>query len=344
MDYMLRKPELLCAPERLLEQWQDRELGWSILSVFCRYDTRNAPVFRVGYGRVARYAWGKDYHRQLRRALGTFVKNLQTELGWAFPHRVFTDAVPLLERAIAARAGLGFIGKNTLLIRPGTGSFGFLGEVLLPIRIEGEERVANRPGTCGTCTRCQSACPTGAFKAEYQLDARRCISYLTIEKSGLFNAWEREALGSWIFGCDICQEVCPFNHAPLKIGAAPELPKLGSEFGVGPLLELSSVIAMRDDGEYLRRFQGTPLMRAGRENLIRNACCVAVNTGAYSVLPALRGGVRLESDPVARATMVWALSRLSEREGDRATARAIIEGFRQDPDERVREEVRVLLD
>jgi epoxyqueuosine reductase len=231
LSYMLRDPLLQSDPLRLLPEAK------SVLSFSVSYDTRPAPEFSVGFGKVARYAWGRDYHLILPPRIEHFVGLVKEHFG-EFKFRVFTDAVPLLERAFAASAGLGFIGKNTLLIRPKHGSFTLLAELLCDFEVSGFT-VDSTKSSCGTCHRCIDACPTNAFKSEYVLDAGRCISYLSIEKKGILSIEERKMLGEWIFGCDICQEVCPFNHGSLKLGLAPSLGDFSPEFGAGPLLNLS---------------------------------------------------------------------------------------------------------
>lgn len=307
MSYMARSAELLTNPLGLMPE------GRTVLSFALGYDQRPRGTLRAGFGRVARYAWGRDYHRVLKKKLGIFVERLTREIGAAFSFRIFSDAVPLLERALAERAGIGFVGKNTMLIRPRTGSLFFIAEILADIQVSGYENTGQVAGRCGNCMQCISKCPTQAFVEPYRLDARRCISYLTIEKEGPFSEWEREALGEWVFGCDVCQEVCPFNHTPLRIGKSPALTEFSAERGAGESLDLAQLLAIRDDEQFRQRFGGTPLMRPGRAGLLRNAAVVAANTGAENVVPALFESCAADPAGVVRQHALWALCTLAKR-------------------------------
>ncbi|HMO19089.1 MAG TPA: tRNA epoxyqueuosine(34) reductase QueG [Oligoflexia bacterium] len=235
------------------------------------------PECKPGYGKVARYARGKDYHiiiKEVGRLLGERIRELHQ-----VQYRVFTDAVPLLERSMAVKSDLGFQGKSTMLIRPGLGTYTFIGELLLDREISGlPEGLTNKYG-CGACSRCITKCPTKAFVSPYVLDAKKCISWLTIEKRDSHNEEESRAIGNWIFGCDVCQEVCPFNSH----GKTVSTWKMFSEKeGVGPFINLSDIINIRDDKEFRSRFFGTPILRAGREGMIRNALSVLANQGLSS--------------------------------------------------------------
>ena len=279
MDYMKRSSKLFTDVSKLLPE---------VRSVLCfslnYYQGAVEQETPWGYGRVARYAWGRDYHRVIKKRLDKFVNNLQAEIKEDISWRRFTDAVPLLERAIAAGSHLGFIGKNTMFIRPGVGSFTFVAEILLDVEVEGQQQAQEKLFSCGACQRCLVNCPTNAFVEPKVLDSRKCISYLTIEKKTEFSSWEREAIGSWIFGCDVCQDVCPFNHSSIEEGF---LGVFDQSKGAGLFLDLIGVLKITSQEEYLARFAGTALMRAGRECLIRNACCVVENTAyvpAYSEL------------------------------------------------------------
>jgi len=251
----------------------------SIVCFIGEYSKQPVGETPRGYGRVARYAWGKDYHKVFSKILKKVVSEVEDELSTKVNARIFSDSIPLLERQVARQAGFGFYGKNTMLIKPGLGSLFLLAEVVWDLDVEQSSLPILDPGSCGSCTRCQSSCPTGALDKNYYLDSKKCISYLTIEKRGHLNRVERSSLGEWLFGCDICQEVCPFNHKELKAGRTPELEAFTLEKGSGPFLSILEILRIRDDQEYLKRFAGTPLMRAKRSGLLRNACCVTANLG-----------------------------------------------------------------
>jgi|GEM_PF-518304 len=254
----------------------------------------------MGFGRVARYATGPDYHKVLPEKLAQFTQILQG-INPSVRHqwRSFTDSVPLLERAWARKAELGFAAKNTMLIRPGVGSFFFIAEVITSAEIEGEGQTVAAPQGCGTCSNCAAACPTAALQTPYRLDARRCISYLTIEKRGLLAEWERRAIGEWVFGCDICQEVCPFNHHPAGALAEFTIAKIPTKFN------LKEIFALQTNALFLARCGGTPLERTRRAGLVRNAICVAVNRESSELITDILQLALQDPSPTVRATAVW---------------------------------------
>ncbi|MCI5065138.1 tRNA epoxyqueuosine(34) reductase QueG [bacterium] len=313
MEYMCRTPQVRSDPRKIEPRTA------TVLSFAIPYATPKKEALREGHGRVARYALGRDYHRVIRKRLDRLGRSLlqsKREHLW----RPVADSFPLLERGFGASAGLGFVGKNTMLIRQRLGSFFFLGEVLTECTVQrgalpyltllsdkerGDPR-ADR-GRCGSCTRCLSGCPTGAFVAPHVMDARKCISYLTIEKKEAFTEWESRALGEWVFGCDICQEVCPFNHRRLT----EESFSVWEEFSgrTPPMLPLLPLFLLRDDEAFRHRFQGTPFMRPGRVGLLRNALSVLLNTGAELLLREAFDLLTDERDPVLRAAVSGARKR-----------------------------------
>ncbi|MFH0983830.1 MAG: tRNA epoxyqueuosine(34) reductase QueG [Planctomycetota bacterium] len=213
-------------------------------------------------GQVARYAWGRDYHKVVKRKLLALRDRLCAEVGQPFEMRVCVDTAPLVEREWAARAGIGWIGKNTLVIHPLLGSYFFLGVLVTTL-----ELVPDAPLTdhCGTCTRCLQACPTGAFPAPYEMDASRCISYFTIEMRDAIPEEFQAAMGDWVFGCDVCQEVCPYNHpAPLRPDPAYALR------APGPFPLLRELLEWSED-DYRARLAGSAMKRATLAMLRRNA-------------------------------------------------------------------------
>jgi epoxyqueuosine reductase len=209
-------------------------------------------------GWVSRYAWGEDYHVILRSGLTRLAERLRDAAG-PFDHMISVDTAPLLERSLAARAGLGWIGKNTCLINQAGGSWFFLGELLTSLPIEAG---APAPDRCGSCTRCLDACPTQALVAPGVLDARRCISYLTIELRGPVDSGLQPNMGTHVFGCDICQDVCPWNRrAPLSSDA-----RFAPRHFAPPLAELVQI----DKTEFRRRFRSSPILRARHDGFARN--------------------------------------------------------------------------
>jgi len=307
MGYMLRDPALLSDAKNLLPQAK------SVLLFSVFYERAKSEALPKGKGRVARYAFGRDYHSVLKSRLKAFVLATEERLGKKIRARVFSDAVPLLERALAARAGLGFIGKNTMLIRPKSGSFSFISEIVWDVEVEEISEPVR--GGCGSCNRCQTACPTNALSSAYVLDARKCISYLSIEKRAPLLNWERKALGEWIYGCDICQEVCPYNHRALKYSIPSDLKEFSRFEGPGPFLDLKEILSLKSEADFKSRFGSSALTRAGRDSLVRNAVCVALNTGCSELFSEL---VRLAGeDPseMVRAASLWAISEFSLLDG-----------------------------
>ena len=257
------------------------------------------PVASKDRARVAAYAQGRYYHDVLVEKLRKLISSLEARTGGAFPFRLYTDTGPLLERELAQRAGLGWIGKNTCLINPRSGSYFLLAEALLGIQLVPDAPFA--ADRCGSCTRCLEACPTDCILPDRTLDARRCISYLTIELKGTMPAELRPAVGEWLFGCDICQEVCPWN---VRFARAPS----GADIGE---VDVTAEVILKADAETIRRLtQGTALRRAGRRGLLRNAAVVAGNTRAADRVPALVERLRVDDDPIVRAHAAWALGRI----------------------------------
>ncbi len=254
-------------------------------------------------GRIARYARGADYHDVLRERLNRLLVWLQTERPGC-KGRGVVDTAPLLERDFARRAGLGWVGKNTMLLNKRLGSYFFLAALLVDLELRPDEPFTARH--CGTCTACLDACPTGAFVGPGVLDSRRCISYLTIELKGAVPAELRRGVGDWLFGCDICQEVCPWNRkAPAS-----------AEPAWRPRPELESVDPIEllglSEEEFRRRFRGTALMRSKRRGLLRNAALVLGNVGDERALQALRR-VRDDAEPVVREAVEWAIAEIENR-------------------------------
>jgi epoxyqueuosine reductase len=279
-------------------------------------------------GRVARYAWGLDYHGTIQDRLEKFRGELVRRYGPDVAARPAVDIEPLLERAFARRAGLGFVGKNTNLIRPGAGSFLFLADLLVNLELPPDPPV---PQGCGECRRCAEACPTGALNTDYSLDARLCIAYHTIENRGPIDRRLRARIGEWLFGCDLCQDACPYNARALDA----QWPEFRPDRGPGAWISLREVLSLRTSEAFKKKFAGTSLLRAKRAGLVRNACLVAANGGwARELMPELTDVLNRDADPVARGHAAWAL-----RSGGAAARRALDHAGRVETDATVRDEI-----
>lgn len=300
-------------------------------------DAGDAPA--VLRGQIARYARAADYHLLLKRRLGELAEALARDLGAQVAWRACVDTAPVLERALAARAGLGFQGKNTLLITPGVGSFTVLGELLVDIELS--------PGTpleprCGACTLCIDVCPTGALRGPYAIDARRCISYLTIENTGPIPAELRPLMQDWVFGCDLCQEVCPWNAAarPGDPGFRPD-PKEGFtalDYARPELVKLLHLGA----AQFRRYVKRTALRRLARAQLLRNVAVALGNVGTPAEVPALCAALTSSANPpLVRQHVAWALGRIGARHpGAREAARtALTAALPENPDPRTQVEL-----
>lgn len=255
--------------------------------------------------RIARYARGRDYHNFFRRRLRKLAAWVRDALG--AEARPLVDTAPVLERAWARRAGVGFVGKNGCVIVPGLGSYVLLGEVVTTAALAPDDPMPER---CGACTLCLERCPTDAFIGPYALDARRCVSYLTIEQPGPIPEDLREGVGPWLFGCDACQEVCPFNHGHLPPAASTADFAPDGRWRERPL---DALVALSDD-EYAALAAGTPLARPGRDGLARNAAVVLGNVGARRHLPVLRAAAARDPSAVVRDAAAWAVAKIEARE------------------------------
>lgn len=278
--------------------------------------------------RVARYARGLDYHD----VMGARLKALAARVRAAFPGcetRPYIDTGPVLERELAARSGLGAVGKNTLLLHRGAGSWFLLGELFLSLELAPDAPLTD---LCGRCTRCLTACPTGALAEPYRLDSNRCISYWTIEHRGTLPEAAREMVGDWVFGCDVCQEACPYNRRP-EGADHPEmrLPPGRAELDLARLLLLP-----RD--EYVERFRGSPMKRSKLEGLQRNAAVAMGNRGEERYAGPLAQALA-EGEPLVRAHAAWALGRI----GTAGALDALEAAWRTEADEAVRAEIQAAL-
>ena len=266
-------------------------------------------------GWIARYAWSSrvdphgerrpsDYHKVLLKRLKMLDAKLREQFG-AFESRAYVDTGPVAERSLATAAGLGWTGKNTCLIHPKLGSFGFLAVLLTSLELSPEEKTAELVRDhCGTCTRCLEACPTGALIAPYKMDATKCISYLTIEHKGSIEPDLMAGMGRQVFGCDICQDVCPWNRK-VPIGADPELEPRDEL--INPSLDWLSSL---DEQQFERVFNGSPVRRAGFLGMRRNTAIAMGNSGDRSYVERLQEWIE-SSDEGLRSAARWALSKLT---------------------------------
>jgi epoxyqueuosine reductase len=303
MGYMHRHEEARRHPSSILPAVR------SVVMVGMNYKPAQAAdaAHSGAHGRVARYALGEDYHRVLRQRLNQLLECLQREVPDCRGRGV-VDTAPLLERDFGRRAGLGWFGKNTMLLNKRLGSYFFLGALLLNLDLQPDQ--AHEASHCGTCTACLDACPTQAFPEPGVLDSRRCISYLTIELKGSVPAELRDGMGDWVFGCDICQEVCPWNR---KVAAASE-PAFQPRHDL-EVIDLVELLGLSEE-EFRKRFRGTALTRAKRGGLLRNAAIALGNQGDPAALPALRKA-SLDPDPMVREAALWAIERVEQRNQQR---------------------------
>ena len=331
------------------------------------------PETKAPVGKVARYAWGRDYHKIIKRRMRNYVEGLRGRLGRGnsaeeFKARWYIDDGPMLDRAAARRAGLGWFGKNTNILTPALGSWVFLGQIITDLDLEPDQPLKK---TCGNCVRCIDACPTGAITAPYVVDNAKCISYLTIENRGEIPLALRPQIGDWIFGCDICQDVCPVNQ---KASPSPTLWQWKRHEGDGPLgdspiidvsagdvsagdisptadseqtsgstdtqkrsrfpsgqappaehsktavLDLVELLGMTEE-DFRVRFRGSPILRAKRVGIQRNACVALGNKGDPVAVPALRLALS-SGESLVRGHAAWALGNIGNTEGREALEQA----------------------
>jgi epoxyqueuosine reductase len=345
-----------CHPDALLPQAQ------SIITLAMFYLTQQPDEPRDGVprGRISRYAWGDDYHEIIKPKLQQFAAWLRDYARDEVPEvetRLFVDTGRMVDRAVAQRAGLGWYGKNTNILTKGWGSWVFLAEIVtnLPLGGDGGQPYDTpSKASCGSCDICLRACPTAALPAPYVLDNTRCISFLTIELRGSIPLELRPLMGNLIFGCDICQQVCPVNivaerrlglRSDGKISSASSQsvqfhprrefrprPETGSSPELIPLLALT-------EEQFRERFRSSPIKRAKRRGLLRNVCVALGNTGDPQAVPALIGALH-DVEPLVRGHAAWALGRI----GGELAKRALEEALTGEEDEEVRKEIRCALE
>ena len=285
---------------------------------------------------IARYARGRDYHNVVKKGLLRLLRWIRLEIDPDVAGRAYVDTGPILERELGRRAGLGWFGKNTMLIDPKRGSFFFLGCLLLDLELEADAPF--KEDHCGSCTRCLDACPTGALLGRNGdgaplMDARRCISYLTIEHRGPIPAALRPLIGNRVYGCDICQDVCPWNE---KFARPTDELAYGAREGLdGPsLVEFADRLLNVDEAGFRGMFRGSPVKRARRAGLLRNVCVALGNWGAGAAVSTLARALS-DSAPLVRSHAAWALGRI----GSEGAVEALRTGLGVEKDPSVREEL-----
>lgn len=331
MGYMAR-------PDRVARRRDPAQILPGVRSIVCvglNYFTGRAPAevaLDPSRGRISNYAWRVDYHDVMTPRLEALANWLRAQTSHDVASRAYVDTGAILERDHAEQAGFGFTGKNTMLIDPRCGSWFFLGELLTTLDLRSGPEVKDESQTqvgCGTCRRCLGACPTDAFPQPYVLDARRCISYLTIELKGWIPRELRSPMGNWVYGCDVCQEVCPFNRFA-TVTAEQSFAPADPDDVAPPLLELLAL----DEEAFARRFADSPIKRIGRARLVRNAAVAAGNWGDASAMELLRALLE-DPQPLVRGHAAWALHQL----GGEAVREAMALALAREADEAVRREL-----
>jgi epoxyqueuosine reductase len=308
MDYMLRGEEKRCNPQKVLpgaksivivalNYFQGVEADGPLAKMKAAADTAAATAKR---GRIARYAWGDDYHNVITAKLNK-IDNFLRQVGGE--QKCYVDTGPVLERDHAAQAGIGWHGKSTMLIDPRLGTWFFLGEILTTLELPPD---APQPDHCGTCERCITACPTGAITGPHRLDARRCISYLTIELKGSIPLELRPLIGNRIFGCDDCLEACPWNRfAQVSRETAFSARRSTTGMVLRDYLKLN-------DAEFRHLFRNSPIKRIKRRGFLRNVCVALGNVGDLSDLPALSRAAA-DAEQLIAEHAAWAINRIQKR-------------------------------
>lgn len=300
LGYMNRTEALRRNPHELVP-W-----AVSVVSVGMNYYTpfKRPAAAGESAGWISRYAWGDDYHDIVTQRLESLLDIIRDLHGRAVEGKAFVDSGPVLERDHAGTAGIGWIGKNTHLISPRKGSWFFLGELFLSIPLNYDRPMRDR---CGSCDLCIKACPTAAFVGPYVLDARRCISYLTIELKGWIPRHLRPLIGNHIFGCDICQEVCPYNVKAPPSAESAFAPRQG--LYAPELIPFLSISA----SEFRARFRGSPILRAKRRGFLRNVAVALGNLRSLEAVASLVGALA-DEEPLVRGHAAWALGRIGSPE------------------------------
>lgn len=301
MTYMDRDPERRRGVTSIMPKAQ------SVICLATNYFKAGRPPRSGSDGQVARYAFGRDYHK----IIGKKLKRLCADLRAQFPEhefRSYVDTGPVLERSYAEQAGLGYIGKNTTLITQELGSYVFLSEILTTLPLEPTPVPAADQDTCGHCRLCLDICPTGALIGAGELDAKKCISYLTIENRGPIPVELRPLIGDWLYGCDLCQEICPKNNIAQD---ARDSELFAKRIG-GDHHSLAAILKLRTKEQFDEHFAGSAMRRSKREGLVRNACVVTANIRAHDLMDLLREVAQRDESEMVREHAQWAIDQLEE--------------------------------
>lgn len=329
MAYMKRDVERRRDPRQIVPEARSLVVvGLSHYTLELPREIKNDP----SRGLIARYAWGADYHDVMTPRLHELRDFIQTQTQHDIQSKVYVDTGAVLERDFAEQAGLGFTGKNTCLIHPSMGSWIFLGEIIVDLELDYDKAITNIG--CGTCTRCLVACPTEAFVAPYVLDARRCISYYTIELKGSIPRALRTLMGNRIFGCDDCQDVCPWPQRFAQPTSEKSFFPVDFDYAAPKLLDLIRLTPQA----FKQRFKGTPILRTKRRGLLRNVAVALGNWGDEAAVPAL--GKALEDvEPLVREHAAWGLGQINSK-----SARAALKlRYNSEDEPDVKEEIRLAL-
>jgi len=312
MDYLAR-PDAVhkrSHPKEILPECQ------SILVLGIHYNASPQAQTESGKGRIAAYAWNDDYHDILKPRLLALTAYIEKQSGNLLANRWYTDSGPILERDLARRAGLGWIGKNSMLIHPQAGSFFLLAEIFLSIPLDPDPPLPT--DHCGSCTRCIDICPTDCILPDRTLDARRCISYLTIELKGPIPEDLRQPIGDWAFGCDLCQQVCPWN---IRFAPPEGDPAFAPRPGI-PQIDLLEEINLTPQ-TFNQKFKGSPVKRAKRRGYLRNVATILGNQKDPAAVPALIQTLKAEPEALIRQHAAWALGQIGGTEARRALKAAL---------------------
>ncbi|MBI4533020.1 MAG: tRNA epoxyqueuosine(34) reductase QueG [Candidatus Melainabacteria bacterium] len=323
MGYLKRNPHFRTSPQLVYPSAR------SAIVVSVSYYSPVPPSPGLNFGRVARYAVGLDYHAVLKAKLGQLKAQLEAYLGRPLMGKAYTDDVSLFEHGYAVRHGLGFSGKNTLVIGPKMmGSYYFVAELFTDLEIDPDEPYR---GTCGECFRCGGICPTSAIVEGYELNAGLCISYLTIENKGGIPLPLRPKIGEWILGCDLCQEVCPYNRQ----STITPWQEFRPESGAGYYVDLFKLLEIKTDYEFRKRFASTPLRRPGRRGLIRNALVVLGNLRPDGAVEKIHRFAVSEPDPMLREHAAWAVAQYDDAKSNRVLELL----YQQEPDANLKDQL-----